>query len=725
MNYLVSKITLNFDVALRSIVSLCAAVFCSLYIVQFLNVTGLPTYGFVNALLRSIPLTILFFFIFYSLLEENNKKLDLIFKYRHLVCVGIFLSLVIFQINGSSVGVWSEYLPDSQNVGLLWGTPRSIRSDEWACILPFTVSQDLNYYAEINSFFRGGASTSVGLIPQLPVFSLIEIFKPNFWGYLFFGLEAGVAWDWAFFVVGLFVVTVDFAYILTRTKTLSLLAGFLITFSPHIQWWDGYATLLFGQAGLLFLYLFLSIKSQKAKALSFAAMAWMAGCYLFIAYPPRIVSCFYVLAVLAIYLIIKRVHESKKGYKFHLNKYVVFCIFCSTAVFVSLTIIILSQSSSVIEGMANTIYPGRRIYLGGDGLDCIFNGFNALYYSITPNENPSNTTPFFTLFPFPLAFGLFTFIKSKDKLIFALVCLEIFFLIVMLFPIPEVISTLLLISHFANSNRLLMPIGFLDVLLFILSLLYFLKHSSFKGYFNGIEFNKLQRENSLQLISVLTIAAIFTLSIVAILKFSSPAFWSKGFMISLFFGLYAALLSLAIFLIWKKSYALKCLAVSLCSILFISGICVHPIQRGLSPLVNTPIYEAVNKIAMQSRNSLWLSEGSFVYGNFLSSAGAVSINSTNYYPNIDLWNKMDPNGVYEQVYMRYSNISTVVENQLNDDEFELLATDHILIRFTPERLKQLNVEYLLAAQVHENTDQVEFKELFRSGNLIIYKLNYS
>ncbi len=74
--------------------------------------------------------------------DKTNKLLNVIgefiYKYRFIIAVLILIIGVLFEISGSSISSWNSILQTeiTGDVDLLYGTPRSIRSDEWAVFMP-------------------------------------------------------------------------------------------------------------------------------------------------------------------------------------------------------------------------------------------------------------------------------------------------------------------------------------------------------------------------------------------------------------------------------------------------------------------------------------------------------------------------------------------------------------------------------------------------------------
>ena len=83
--------------------------------------------------------------------EDLRSKIgNFTYKYRYLLALTIFLMCVLFEIHGSSFGMWDEILGGKPHQTLL-GVVRPIRSDEWNVLTPLALSQ---YFSNLLIFHR-------------------------------------------------------------------------------------------------------------------------------------------------------------------------------------------------------------------------------------------------------------------------------------------------------------------------------------------------------------------------------------------------------------------------------------------------------------------------------------------------------------------------------------------------------------------------------------------
>ena len=74
------------------------------------------------------------------LYDKKRNVFEKIFKYRYLIGILILAICVVFEISGSSIGCWNNFL-DGKEKNVILGKSRSIRSDEWAVNTPMAFSQ--------------------------------------------------------------------------------------------------------------------------------------------------------------------------------------------------------------------------------------------------------------------------------------------------------------------------------------------------------------------------------------------------------------------------------------------------------------------------------------------------------------------------------------------------------------------------------------------------------
>ena len=72
-------------------------------------------------------------------IEHAKKFGELMYKYRYYILIALFILCVLFDISGSSIGMWKDIIAsDVSDDGVIFGKSRTVRSDEWAVLTPMT-----------------------------------------------------------------------------------------------------------------------------------------------------------------------------------------------------------------------------------------------------------------------------------------------------------------------------------------------------------------------------------------------------------------------------------------------------------------------------------------------------------------------------------------------------------------------------------------------------------
>ena len=159
--------------------------------------------------------------------------------------------------------------------------------------------------------------------------------------------------------------------------------------------------------------------------------------------------------------------------------------------------------------------------------------------------------------------------------------------------------------------------------------------------------------------------------------------------------------------------------------LVIGGL-VNPVRSGITAVEGNTLLNKIEEIDNKEAGMWALIEIGLPEINMPIMVGAKTLNSSSVYPNLELWNKIDKNKKYEDIYNRYAHIFiTLVPNE-EETTFELLAPDVIRIFMRYEDLKALGVDYIVRGAKFEPYDitneDFELDELYKDNNYVIYKV---
>lgn len=269
----------------------------------------------------------------------------------------LFALMVTLDLNGSSMAVLSSERPAE---GLLWGTPRSIRSDEYQLRTPIALSATLQGFPD-RPWIGLVRTDQTAAAHGGPTREWPTLFKPQDWGYLVLGASRGLAfsWWWSFAVclAGCYALLFQ----LTRRHLLSSALAIAATFTPYAAWWSSPPPSLFlGYAALTGFFLLLAWSSESTKrAAVFSLLAAGAGTALILAlYPPWQVSLAWVVVALCL--------GHALDSRFAIRR-MLWTTALTTVAAAGTVLAWALQHRDAIEAVSATLYPGQRVTRAGTG----------------------------------------------------------------------------------------------------------------------------------------------------------------------------------------------------------------------------------------------------------------------------------------------------------------------------------------------------------------------
>jgi len=218
---------------------------------------------------------------------------------------GVLLVLMIIGvalgISGSSTGAFWQAYGSGSDPNLIAGTPRGVRSDEWLTFGSWLVSQASQGYPSISQAYPGGTDTTVLL--DLPSWSWITLFRPNSFGFLFLGLDRGLALRW--WLSGFALMSATYCMLITlipRRPLTSAVVAVAFFFSPLLQWWFLPSTLLSAALAMLAITTVVySLRDDRrwVRIVWAALTAYLAVATVLTFYPPYIIPSVLVGAAIS------------------------------------------------------------------------------------------------------------------------------------------------------------------------------------------------------------------------------------------------------------------------------------------------------------------------------------------------------------------------------------------------------------------------------------------
>lgn len=637
---------------------------------------------------------------------------EFLYRYRFLLAAALWIFCILFKISGASVACWGDFLgTDLDARGLLLGTSRVIRSDEWATYTPMMLSQQYGqngaypYFSEI----LRGTSTDTFIVYGLPVRDPAVLFRPFHWGFLFLGAERGFSFYWCGRIIALALVSFELGMLVTQSrKFYAFLISLLFTLAPTVQWWIGVnglvEMLVFGQLAVLLLHHYMHTESFLLRFCIGLLLVICAGGYILVFYPAWQVPIAYVVLSLLIWVIL----DSWKDFRFSPGKDLPILAGCAALLCTGMAYIFL-KSSDTVSAVLNTAYPGQRIDCGGgDFFEMLRYGGNFFFplFSVDLPGGPCELSVFISFAPMGFLLALFVLLKEKkaDSLLAVLLGFDLFLNTYMMFSYPEILAKLTLLSK-STPGRVTQVIGILDILLLFRSLT-LLK-------------TRLSRRSAAGL-SILFAAFVSLFNRRAYGAYLPPLFLA-GLMIILFFGCFLLLGS-------SRKPEKRIAALFFPLLMFLSGGLVNPVQQGLDVIYNTDLMKEVQTITARDPDGLWICDNlGYPLNDYFIMGGAPTIDSVHTYPTMEHWRALDPEGNYTEVYNRFAHVMT----SLQKEETVFLMTedqmlDTIILCLDIDDLRTLHVSYVATNRRLEdlNTETISFEQIGNAQEVRIYKVVY-
>lgn len=627
--------------------------------------------------LRFALIVAVFLIIAITIALNKNGAFCILFKYRWLFAVGILAICVLFELSGSSIGLLIDAAGGDGST--LIGNSRPIRTDEWMVYTPMSISQcttDGGVFSYFQDSMRG-TDTDMFAVYGQPTWDIAEIFRPFHWGYLLLGASKGLSFFWFGRLIILFMVSFEFAYrlICRKSKMFSVAYAILIALSSAVQWWFAVNSLveiiLFGQLALIFFNCYLHTSNFRIRILYAVGIGWCLGIFALAFYPAWQIPFGYIfLAILIGLCIEQRPLKTKLKSKDLLSLLIALFIVAFAVVYV-----FFFKSWETVQIVMDTVYPGSRNAEGGGGYFYYF-----FYYPlnlIAPLNtgglvnNPTDVSTIFCFFPLCMVLPIIVMVQ-KRRPIPLIIALYIFTLLLFLyaaFGIPKWLSTILLLEK-ATAKRAVIAAEFGMVVLIFLSLSHGFKIKRWQG------------------ISLIAINALIVL-----LAILASQMYTEYIRLAIIMAL--SILFLLPFVIkfkkFKEQILCCCVAIGI-----LGGLFVNPLRGGLDSYFNNDLSQAISENS--SSQDLWATvEGSVYLHNLPASLGFRTLNSTNTYPQISTWKKLDPTGQYEEVYNRYAHIAITLK-ETGETEFILNYPDTFTVETTVDGLRELGVNRIISSQ---------------------------
>lgn len=611
------------------------------------------------------------------------------------VLVAAFVAASALQLNGSSSGMYRFYADrvDPER-GLLFGSPKDIRSDEWMVETPWMFSQfkqDPPFPIKNDNI---GDTTST-LVNNLPARHWTMLFRPQMWGFFAMSFERAFACYWNFKWFALLLGAFLFLELITRGNVLLAVTGSVFLWlSSYMQWWWSTPTAMPEMVGMLLLSLWLlamifqsTSKPRVAVASVLLVATWMQ--FVLCCYPRFQIPLFYLGAVLT-FSGFWRNYEADLFPKYRRS-----CLALAIVISLGLVGFWYAEVADVIRTTGSLLYPGRIVSKGGDypwpGLFASF--------LVTPMTwehyprlfgNAPEASGFLFVFPL-LAVAVIRSLKHRtvDPVLFLSVGFAGFVIYFMTVGIPDWLATSTGWSY-VYATRAQLVLGVTSTI------------ALFRYLAAGMSDQKPPRFSSEATLLVITALLLVGAFIVTNAKLGD--FLPVTGVITA-----AAFFALLFVCLWSGRVVPAC--VLLVAPLLCTNAAINPLGRGLPAFAESNLYRSISTLHQQDPTGQWLVLGlsprSSALAQFVKAAGAGVIGGTRCNPDGRLVQALDPSNKYAAVHQRYADVSFVpaVDDEVSFDlKFVQAYTVHLPLR--SEVFDRLGVRFVLQIEIPEEENKI-------------------
>ena len=685
---------------------------------------------------RMMLVSMIFMFIELHFIFKLDKMYNFIHKYRYALAAAFLIFAMVMGYHGSSiVNFDNEVQSNSENrrFHTLLGFPRLIRTDEWASSMLYKLSQGVGNEEDRFLYFNDrlrGTETDMFTLVDAPVKSILMIGKPLQLGFVFFGNDAGISFYWYGKLVLMLLGSYEICRIITKDKRKVSLVGMIaITFSAATQWWYCMDTLIWGQLIIVLVNKFMITNKKYVKYLCALGLVSVLLAYAFVLYPAWQIPFVYVLFAVFIFMFVTNI---KDGYRFTIHDVIVIKLTVLTVLaFVTSWFV---TSKDAIEATMSTDYPGQRREVGG-GSFILYSYIYNIFYPYKDAFNPCETSSMLSFYPIPMIFGILYLVRNrkdekiKDDLLFLIptIFIGVFLTVWCKYGFPEIIAKLSLMSM-STSQRASIALGTINIYI----LMYLFGRMEDRKEENVNKTKDLK--NILSVLVKIVIAVLFTVYALYIARkhlviFLPPMDAYLGKIKILISGVLFGITFISIFNMDKKCF--RNIAYTMIVIIaLVSGITVNPVSRTTDVIYEKPISKKFAEIREKDPDAIWLGDDTGWYlNNYMVANGLRVINSSNVYPNFDLFEKVlgeerakEPDN--RTIFNRYCHVNINL-GKYEEDRVFAAAADNLVIELNTESLEKLDVDYIVAKKdLNTLGYDMEFEELYKEDGLYIFKPVY-
>jgi len=640
--------------------------------------------------------------------EVCNYRLNA--KTTHCIVIGltlVFVLATLFKLNGSSTPIWRFYadgrLPDD---GLVLGSAKDIRSDEWMVQTPWILSQTATE-PRFSTTNPNVGDQATALLVNLPIRHWTTIFRPQFWSFFVLDIEHAFAWywnlKWYVVIVGGFL----FFRSIARANALATFAGtILVFFAPYVQWWYSTGAALPEMLGMTFIGLWALrcvLRAKSVFAIIGAAIAILVSIenFIFCCYPRFQIPLLYFAGLVAVWLFVTS--PPRRRYR------VLRCV-CLLSVLALVTwcgFLWFGEVAATLRMTSQLEYPGKVFSIGGDFswvrflVPFLQFGMAEFHYPVGL-VNACNAAGFILFVPFIVMLLVRSRIGRRDLLV---VLLLVFVLAVGYFMMVGIPAGLARYTGWSlvYSTRGILPVGIASVTCLVRLLAWRSAKTLLRPWLA---------------LGAAVVLAVATWSCLSVVNERYQGFVSVAAVVAA-----AAYFSAAALLFLYNS---RTIAVTLLLVPTISATAwVNPFGHGLPGFSHNETFQWLEPFAVKDRSARWLVLGEDGHSGYVpylvKAAGGDVLGGIRNNPDMKVFGILDPAKKYFDVWNRFA---IVTYKRSKDEQVGMTLTSAVSYTvsfpFTTELLDRLGIRYILNVDMSPEKIKTEgFRTIAERDGLIL------
>ena len=157
-------------------------------------------------------------------------------------------------------------------------------------------------------------------------------------------------------------------------------------------------------------------------------------------------------------------------------------------------------------------------------------------------------------------------------------------------------------------------------------------------------------------------------------------------------------------------------------LIVISGLTVNPLARGLSPIYDKAVSREILNIRDKYPDAKWGFVGGMFRANLFPALGVKSFNGYHLYPDMKMWNLLDPKGLYSDKYNRFYDAILQFTEQKTYFTIPPDTVDVLNIFLSWSDLDKTGIKFLLSREPLVNSGYLKELRFFEKDDMHLYEV---